>query len=82
MRFDLVVLDHTYWPEEPGSDHLSAHQVAEHAQRFREEGILKDRGRVLATHISHEGNPIHAELVEFDSQHGYEVAYDGLGVAL
>jgi phosphoribosyl 1,2-cyclic phosphate phosphodiesterase len=82
MRFDLVVLDHTYGPEQPGSDHLSAHQVSEHTKRMREGGILKDNGRVFATHIAHEGNPVHAELVEFASQHDYEVAYDGLRITI
>jgi phosphoribosyl 1,2-cyclic phosphate phosphodiesterase len=80
LRFDVVVLDHTYGPDEPGSDHLSAHQVAEHVARMREEGILADGGRAFATHISHPGNPVHPELVEFAKQHGYDVAYDGLTV--
>jgi phosphoribosyl 1,2-cyclic phosphodiesterase len=78
MRFDLVVFDHTYGPDEPGSDHLSAHQVIEHTRRLRAEGLLKEKGRVFASHIAHEGNPVHPELVAFASQHGYEVAYDGL----
>ena len=38
MRFDIVILDHTYGPDQPGSDHLSAHQVIEHANRMRAEG--------------------------------------------
>ena len=80
MRFDIVVLDHTYGPEEPGSDHLSAHQVAGHVERMREEGLLTERARVFATHIAHEGNPAHPELVDFAARHGYEVAYDGLAV--
>lgn len=75
-----MVLDHTYGPDEPGGDHLSAHQVAEHTKRLQEEGILKDSGRVFSTHIAHEGNPPHPELVELASQHGYEIAYDGLEV--
>lgn len=80
LKFDVVVLDHTYGPEELGSDHLSAHQVAEHAQKMREKGILKENGRVYATHIAHEGNPNHAELSEFAGRHGYKIAYDGLVV--
>ena len=80
LQFDLVVLDHTYGPDEPGGDHLSAHQLVEHAERMREEGLLSDRGRVFATHIFHEGNPTHAELTDVASKHGYEVAYDGLVV--
>ena len=58
----------------------SAQQLIEHAQRMREEGLLAEGGRVFATHIAHEGNPVHPELVDFAAQHGYEVAYDGLRV--
>jgi len=79
---DLVVLDHTYGPDEAGSDHLSARQLIEHARRMREGGLLKGDGRVLATHIAHEGNPPHTELAAFASQHGYEIAYDGLVVTI
>jgi phosphoribosyl 1,2-cyclic phosphate phosphodiesterase len=82
MKLDLVVLDHTYGPDGAGSDHLSARQLIEHARRMREEGLLKDDGRVFGTHIAHEGNPPHSELVEFAAQHGYEIAYDGLTVTV
>jgi len=82
MQFDLVILDHTYGPEEPGSDHLCAHQVIEHANRLRDEGMLTARGRIFATHIAHEGNPPHPDLVNFAAQHRYEVAYDGLAVMI
>jgi phosphoribosyl 1,2-cyclic phosphate phosphodiesterase len=78
MRFDVVILDHTYGPDEPGSDHLSAHQVIEHVARMRNEGLLAQNARAFATHIAHEGNPTHPELVDFARQHGYEIAYDGL----
>ena len=78
MRFDIAVLDHTYGPDEPGSDHLSARQVADHVKRLREEGFLCPDARVFATHIAHEGNPAHPELEEFSKQNGYEIAYDGL----
>jgi phosphoribosyl 1,2-cyclic phosphate phosphodiesterase len=78
MNFDLVILDHTYGPSQPGSDHLSAHQVIEHVKRMRHEGLLKSNGHAFATHIAHEGNPAHPELVEFATQNGYEIAYDGL----
>ena len=78
LCFDLVVLDHTYGPDEPGSDHLCARQVAEHTRRMRSEGILKEGGRVFATHIAHEGNPSHDELSAYAKRKGYEIAYDGL----
>ncbi|MCL7454817.1 MAG: MBL fold metallo-hydrolase [Anaerolineae bacterium] len=78
LRFDVVILDHTYGPEELGTDHLSARQVIAHAARMREERLLADGARVLATHIAHEGNPAHPELAVWAAKHGYEVAYDGL----
>jgi phosphoribosyl 1,2-cyclic phosphate phosphodiesterase len=80
LRFDVVILDHTYGPDESGSDHLSAQQLIEHVARMREEGLLTDKGRALATHIAHEGNPVHPELADWATRHGYEVAYDGLSV--
>lgn len=82
LRFDLVILDHTYGPDETGSDHLSARQVGEHIARMRAEGLLVEGGRALATHVAHEGNPVHPELVGFAAGHGYEVAYDGLTLRL
>jgi phosphoribosyl 1,2-cyclic phosphodiesterase len=78
MRFDVVILDHTYGPEQPGRDHLSAHQFIEHANRMRSEGVLGPDGRIFATHIAHEGNSAHTDLAAFAKHHGYEVAYDGL----
>jgi len=78
LRFDLVILDHTYGLDKPGSDHLGARQFIEHVTRLREEGLLARDARILATHIAHDSNPVHPELVEFAAQHGYEIAYDGL----
>lgn len=78
MRFDLVILDHTYGPQQPESDHLCAAGVIEHVQRMRHEGLLKPNGLAFATHISHEGNPAHPALAAFAQQNGYQVAHDGL----
>ncbi len=78
MRFDIVILDHTYGSKQQGSDHLSAHDVIEHAERMRMDGFLKSGARIFATHIAHEGNPPHPDLVEFGKKNGYEVAFDGL----
>ena len=78
LRFDVVILDHTYGPEQSAEDHLSARGVIEHVQRFREEDLLTDTARVLATHIAHEGNPPHEDLRAFARPHGYEPAYDGM----
>lgn len=78
QKFNLVILDHTYGLEEESSDHLNAQGVSEHAHRMRAEGLLTEGARILATHIAHEGNPIHSELSQYAARHRYEVAYDGL----
>ena len=78
LRFDIVILDHTYGPNIDGRGHLNANQFIEHIQRMRTQNLLKKNARIFATHISHEGNPIHSKMVEYGKKHGYEIAYDGL----
>ena len=80
LRFDAVILDHTYGYVHGPGDHLDAYQFVEHVARLREEGLLAGDARVFATHLAHETNPPHPELAEIAGRHGYEVAYDGLTV--
>ena len=83
-RHDLVVLDHTYglgFSSSP-ADHLASADVMAHAERFRRDGLMRDGGRVYATHISHEGNLEHHALDEYASERGYRVACDGLSLSL
>lgn len=82
LRFDAVAIDHTYGPGTPGGGHLCADEVAAEIARMRAEGVLKPNGRALATHISHEGMPLHEELQKYAQAHGYEAAWDGLTVEL
>jgi len=84
IRYDAVMLDHTYGIgfESRPADHLAAKDVAAHADRFRENGLLKDNGVVYATHLSHEGYLEHDALDEYARGHGYRVAYDGLRLQL
>jgi len=84
IRFDAVMLDHTYGIgfESRPADHLASKDVAAHADRFREYGLLKDGGVVYATHLSHEGNREHDALDEYARERGYRVAYDGLRLRL
>lgn len=80
LRFDVVILDHTYGIGEGASDHLNVRQFIEHVARMREEGLLAGDARVFAHHLAHDSNPVHPELAEIAAQYGYEVAYDGLTV--
>jgi len=78
LKFNVVVLDHTYGPDADSGGHLNANRFVQQIQRMKVEELLADHARILATHISHEGNPPHAELSEYAAKFGYEIAYDGL----
>lgn len=82
--YDVVILDHTYGIGHGSrpADHLASKDVIAHANRFRENGLLKDNGVVYATHLSLEGSLEHDELDEYAREHGYRVAYDGLRLRL
>lgn len=82
MKFDLVVLDHTFGLTNSGTFHMNAKEVIEHFTRFKQEGFLNQGARTFATHIAHDANPVHPELVSFASHYGYEIAYDGLTLEL
>lgn len=78
LKFNVVILDHTYGPGADSGGHLNANRFIEHIKRMKDENLLADNARIFATHISHEGNPTHNELSKYSSQFGYEIAYDGL----
>jgi phosphoribosyl 1,2-cyclic phosphate phosphodiesterase len=80
LKFNVVILDHTYGPNADGGGHLNVNRYIEHVKRFKSENLLTDNARILATHLSHEGNQTHEELSKYARQIGYEIAYDGLMV--
>lgn len=77
-KFDVVILDHTYGPNIKSGRHLNANGFEKHIKHMTELNILSNEAQIFATHISHEGNPIHSELEEYGKAHGYKIAYDGL----
>lgn len=80
LKFNIVILDHTYGPNADSGGHLNANRFIEHVKRFKTENLLAGNARILATHISHEGNPTHDELSKCAKQNGYEIAYDGMTI--
>jgi phosphoribosyl 1,2-cyclic phosphate phosphodiesterase len=82
LCFDLVVLDHTYGPAAARPDHMNAADFLSQVARMRAEGLLAPAARIFATHLAHDTNPVHPELVELAAPHGYAIAYDGLTVSL
>lgn len=82
LRFDAMAIDHTYGPGTPGGGHLCADEVVAEINRLKSIGCLKPHCRIFATHISHEGMPLHDDLSAFAAKNGYEIAFDGLTINL
>jgi len=78
LQFDVVILDHTYGPGIEGYGHLNSSKFVEHIKRMKAEKLVNNNSKIYATHISHEGNPLHIALSKTAAKQGYEIAYDGL----
>lgn len=76
--FDGVILDCTNGPLPGRSNHLNIDAVVEIQDIFRKNGMLRDHGKVIATHFSHNGGLLHEELERVFAAHQIIVAYDGL----
>ncbi|HEX7432732.1 MAG TPA: MBL fold metallo-hydrolase [Anaerolineaceae bacterium] len=77
--FDVIILEETLGNGQY-TMHLGFDSFLEHVHRFREEGLLKPGGRIIAHHMSHSGNPPHEKVEAILGPHGVEVAYDGLRI--
>lgn len=75
---DLIILDQTYGEGYNAGGHLDAGQVVKTLHRLAMQKSTGSGTRAYATHISHEGNPVHRLLQENAERHGYAAAYDGL----
>jgi len=80
LKFDVIILDHTYGANINGGGHLNANSFEKHIKMMKDLDMLKENAQIFATHISHEGNTLHTELEIFGKEHGYNIAYDGLVV--
>jgi phosphoribosyl 1,2-cyclic phosphodiesterase len=82
IRYDLFILDHTYGQGYPSTDHLATEDFIQHVDLINKHQLLKEDGRIYATHLSHEGIQEHEALQQFANRHGYHIAYDGLVIGL
>lgn len=79
--FDLIILEETMGYGKY-INHLGFDEFLDHVQRMRAEGMLRPGSRVIAHHMSHADNPVHAKVEAVLCPHGVEVAYDGLEIVL
>jgi phosphoribosyl 1,2-cyclic phosphate phosphodiesterase len=58
--------------------HMGIDGVLKSVERLREAGVVTTRTTLIATHFSHNGQALHAELTKALEPNGVIVAYDGL----
>ena len=77
-KIDCVFLDESFGLQEYTFSHLNINGFNEYITKLKQNDLLTKDCLVYATHITHDGNPVHEELEELLSVYGYSPAYDGL----
>ncbi|MGI6384113.1 MAG: MBL fold metallo-hydrolase [bacterium] len=81
-KFDLLILDCTNGRIEEESYHLGVKGLIKVRDKLRETGSLNEKCKCVATHFSHNGGLLQAELENILLPEGIEVAYDGKTVII
>lgn len=76
----LVSLDCTYGRQAEGSNHMGAPDLVAVRQRLIDMGCADGGTLFAATHFSHNGGALHAELEALLAPHGFVIAHDGLAL--
>jgi phosphoribosyl 1,2-cyclic phosphate phosphodiesterase len=79
--FDVIILEETMG-EGNYEQHLGFDSFLEQVEWIHAVGLLRPGGRVIATHFSHSGNPLHTELEVIFRPYEVEVAFDGMEINL
>ncbi|MFA0750895.1 MAG: hypothetical protein SLRJCFUN_001298 [Candidatus Fervidibacter sp.] len=82
FALDLVVADATFGIAPATSEHMNLEQAREFRERLLNEGILKERGRFVVTHLSPHWTPPHRLLVSALEPEGITIGYDGLWLVI
>ncbi|AEI42903.1 MBL fold metallo-hydrolase [Paenibacillus mucilaginosus] len=79
-NLDCVILDctHGYTGNSRDTNHMGIETVLEAQREFRRQNILKQEGKIVVTHFSHNSRLLHDEFDEIFKPSGVTVAHDGL----
>lgn len=81
--FDVVVFDHNDgFARAASATHMGSGAVLHEVATMRELGIFHECTRLIGTHIAHHSNSTHDVASARAQELGYEIAYDGMIVAV
>ena len=77
-KIDCIFLDESFGVRDYMFSHLNIEGFKEYIIKLKENNLLNENCLVYATHLTHDGNPLHDELEQILNKYGYHVAYDGM----
>lgn len=81
-KIDCVFLDESFGLNDYTFSHLNIKAFDEYVSLLKQNGLLRENCLVYATHLTHDGNPLHDKLETILKTKGYLVAYDGLEIKI
>ena len=81
-KIDCIFLDESFGLRDYSFSHLNIKGFGEYVNKLKENEFLNKDCLIYATHLTHDGNPLHEELEQILSKYGYMPAYDGLEIEL
>jgi len=79
-RFDCVIFDGTNIFSETSTNHLNIEGIRVMKKKLLNYGIISGHTKIICTHFSHFGLPLHDDLVEKLQFDNIIAAYDGMVV--
>lgn len=82
IRLDLATFDCTnaHLPSSKESSHMGFDNVGLVIDRLRNDGVVNGSTILFVNHFSHNGNPLHEDMLRSAERIGCDVAYDGCSV--
>ena len=81
-KIDCIFLDESFGLRDYSFSHLNIKGFDEYINTLKQNRLLNKNCLVYATHLTHDGNPLHEELEQILNKYGYMPAYDGLEIEL
>lgn len=81
-KLDCIFLDESFGLRDYSFSHLNIKSFDDYVNKLKQNKLLNKNCLIYATHLTHDGNPLHEELEQILNQYGYMPAYDGLELNL
>lgn len=81
-KIDCVFLDESFGNQEYMITHLNLKGFEDYIKKLKAHNLLSENCLIYATHITHNGNPLHDELECLLNKFGCHASYDGMQIEI